>query len=117
MKINIEAKLNNEVFKGKGIKKNNQIIYKDKNILTKITLDNIITIEREEDYYIKINLKKGIKLAGTYITKYGNINIETLTSSIFVSENEIKITYKLYVDKHYIDTIQYNLKFSLDTHI
>lgn len=118
-KINIEATLKNKnemhTFKGKGIKRNNQIIYNDENIQTKITLDNIVTIERKSDYNLKINLKKGIKLPGTYITNYGTLNIETHATTLIQKNNEIEITYKLKVNGDYIDTFTYNLKISLDT--
>ncbi len=118
-KINIEAVLktknNIHTFKGKGIKKDNQIIYNDENVQTKITLDNIITIERNSDYNLKINFKPGIKLKGTYITNYGTLNVETKTINLIQKNNELEITYKLKVNETHIDTFTYNLKFTLDT--
>ena len=118
-KINIEAvlKTKNSVhkFKGKGIKRNNQIIYNDKNIQTKITLDNVIIIERNSDYNLKIKLKKYIKQKGLYITKYGTLNVETKTLKLIQKNNELEITYKLKINESYIDTFTYNLKFTLDT--
>lgn len=118
-KIYIEATLKNEngthTFKGKGIKRNNQIIYNDNNVQTKITIDDIITIERKYEYQLKINLKKGIKQTGTYITKYGIIEFETTTNKLIKKNNELEIIYKLRANEDYIDTFTYNLKFTLDT--
>ena len=124
-KINIEAilKSKNEThtFKGKGIKKDNQIIYNDKNVQTKVTIGNEITIERKVDqadkvdYHLKINLKKGIIKEGTYITNYGTFNLKTITINLINQKNEFKITYKLFIDETYIDTFTYYLKFTLDT--
>ncbi len=118
-KINIEATLKSKnemhTFKGKGIKKDNQIIYNDKNIQTKITTGNIITIERTSDYYLKINLKKGIIKEGTYITNYGTFDLKTITTNLIKQKNELKITYKLIIAETYIDTFTYYLKFTLDT--
>ena len=120
-KVKIEATLKNgevnHIFKGKGIKKNNQIIYNDGNVQTKVIFDNIITIERNAEYKLKLNLKKGIKLDGTYITNYGIIELETITSELIQKNNELKITYKIKSNGIVVDTFTYNLKFSLDTEI
>lgn len=118
-KINIIATLKTtsetHTFKGKGIKRNNQIIYNDESVQTKITIDKIITIERKSNYHLKINLKNGIKELGTYITNYGIINLETFTTKIIQKKDELEITYKLMVNQDLIDTFTYNLKFTLDT--
>ena len=105
----------NHIFKGKGIKKDNQIIYNDGNVQTKVIFDNIITIERNAEYKLKINLKKGINLEGTYITNYGKIELETITSELIQKNNELQITYKIRANGVVVDTFTYNLKFSLDT--
>ena len=124
-KINIEATLKSKnethTFKGKGIKKDNQIIYNDKNVQTKVTIGNEITIERKVDqadkvdYHLKINLKKGIIKEGTYITNYGTFDLKTITTNLIKQKNELKITYKLIIAETYIDTFTYYLKFTLDT--
>jgi hypothetical protein len=118
-KINIQASLKNSQekieFKGLGIKQNNTIIYKNNNIRTKITIDNIITIERWQENYLKLNLKKGIKLKGTYITKYGNLNLTTETKEIKLTKNSLKTTYILIINDNYIDTFEYILNFSIDS--
>ena len=118
-KIKIEASLKNSnenhTYKGKGIKNKQIIIYNDEKVQTKVTLDNIITIERIGEYYLKLNLKKGIKLKGIYKTNYGSLNIETITEEIKKEKNSIKIIYKLIINNAQIDTFTYNLKFTLDT--
>ena len=118
-KINIETVLinkeKNHKFKGKGIKKDNQIIYLDKKVQTKITLDSIITIERKKDYYLKLNFKNGIKTKGIYINNYGTFEIEIKTLEIITKDNELKIIYKIKVSENEFDTFIYKLKFSLDT--
>lgn len=118
-KVNIEATLKNSeknhTFKGKGIKKDNQIIYLDQNVQTKITLDNMIKIERNSEYSLILNLKKGIKTKGTYINNYGSFIIQIETLDLIQKNNELKITYKLRINETYLDTFTYNLKFTLDT--
>ena len=120
-KINIKAilKSNEEthIFQGKGIKKDSRIIYLDENTQTKITLDNIITIERKSNYHLILNLKKGIKLKGKYINNYGTIELETYAAEIIKKKNEIQITYTIIANKEVLDTFTYKLKFSLDTWI
>ena len=82
---------------------------------TKIKIDDIITIERNNEYKIIINLKKGIKLKGSYTTKYGNINIETTAKEITKEKNTLKIVYDLTVNDEYIDTFSYYCEYSIDS--
>lgn len=118
-KINIKAKLSSKddihIFEGKGIKNKNEIIYKDKDVSTKIILDEIISIERKADYFLKLNLKKGIKLEGEYITKYGNMKVETTLQDIKQEENKIELIYKLEINDEYVDTFEYNFEYSIDS--
>ena len=119
MKINIKTTLkNNEethTYKGKAIKNKNIITYKDENTLTKIKIDDIIRVERKNEYKIILNLKKGIKLEGNYITKYGSIKLETLTKEIIKKENSLKIIYDLLINNEYIDTFTYYCEYSIDS--
>ena len=78
-------------------------------------MDNIITIERNAEYKLILNLKKGIKSKGTYINNYGTFEVEVETIELIQKNNELKITYKLKANKSDIDTFIYNLKFTLDT--
>ena len=119
MKINIKTSLKNKegthTFKGKAIKNKNIITYKDENVLTKIKIEDIITIERNNEYKIIINIKKGIKLKGSYTTKYGNINIETTAKEKKKEKNTLKIVYDLTVNDEYIDTFSYYCEYSIDS--
>lgn len=119
MKINIKTFLINKegthTFNGKAIKSENLITYKDGNTLTKIKIDDTITIERKDDYQIILNLKKGIKLKGRYITKYGSIDIETHTKDIIKKENSLEIIYNLTVNNELIDTFTYYCEYSIDS--
>lgn len=119
MKINIKASLKNKegthIFEGKAIKNKNIITYKDENILTKIIIDDTITIERNGEYEIILNLKKGIKLKGSYITKYGSISIETHAKEIIKEKNTLKIIYDLAVNNEYVDTFTYYCEYSIDS--
>ncbi len=119
MKVKINAKIKNKnennSFNGYGIKNKNIITYNDNNIITKITLDNIITIERKAEYTLIIKLKEGINLEGTYKTKYGNFKIETFTKEIKKEKNKLKIVYDLKINNEYIDTFTYKLEYSIDS--
>lgn len=115
IKATLKYKDEKHIFEGYGIKKDNQIIYNDENVQTKITIDNIICIERKSDYFIKINLKEGINLPGLYITNYGNFSLKSKALKIKYTENELEIIYKLMINEELLDTFSYNLKFSLDT--
>ena len=119
MRITIKTSLINKeeihTFKGKAIKNKNIITYKDENTLTKIKIDDIITIERKNEYQIILNLKKGIKLKGNYITKYGSIDIETYTKDIIKKQNSLKIIYDLIVNNELINTFTYYCEYSIDS--
>lgn len=119
MKVNIKTTLKNKEgihsFEGKAIKNNNTITYKDKNTITKIKIDDIITIQRKDEYEIILNLKKGIKLKGSYITKYGSIDIYSYAKDIIKEKNKIIITYDLIINDEYIDTFTYNCEYSIDS--
>ncbi len=119
MKIKIKTKLKNKkethIFEGSGIKSKNIITYNDNNIITKIIIEDVITIERKKDYYLKIHLKEGIKLEGKYMTNYGDIKISTYTKKIESKEKYLKIIYDLIINNEYIDTFTYNLEYSIDS--
>ena len=119
LKIKIKTKLKNKkethIFEGSGIKNKNIITYNDNNIITKIIIEDVITIERKKDYYLKIHLKEGIKLEGKYMTNYGDIKISTYTKKIESKEKYLKIIYDLIINNEYIDTFTYNLEYSIDS--
>ncbi len=115
IKTTLKSKEENHTFDGYGIKNKNIITYIDNNVITKITIDNIITIERKQQYSLKINLKESINLEGKYITKYGTFKVETYTKKIVKTKNTLKLTYDLNINGEYIDTFTYNLEYSIDS--
>lgn len=115
IKTTLKSKEENHTFDGYGIKNKNIITYIDNNVITKITIDNIITIERKKQYSLKINLKESINLEGKYITKYGTFKVETYTKKIVKTKNTLKLTYDLNINGEYIDTFTYNLEYSIDS--
>ncbi len=118
-KINIKSELKSKnqhhVFEGKGIKNGQKITYSDEGIMTTITLDEIIYLERKKDYYMKIGFYKSKTLDGTYIISEGKIDIKTTTHEVRRQKNAIKIKYSLYINSAYIDDFELNLQYSIDT--
>lgn len=117
-KVKIKAILKNKetnTFIGYGIKNKNVITYNDCNIITKITMDKTITIERKEEYFLQIKLKKGINLEGKYITKYGNLKVETCAKEIKIDKNYLKVIYDLKINNEFTDTFTYILEYSIDS--
>ncbi len=118
-KIKIKAFLKNDkethVFDGKGIKKNNQLIYLDGKVQTTVIIDDMITIKRRDRYELELNFKKGMKSYGKYINEYGNFEFEVETIDLVKTNNSLKIAYKLKDGDYYINTFTYNLEFTLDT--
>lgn len=106
----ITNKEGTHIFKGKGIKNKNVIIYKEGKKKTKLTLGKTIKLERIDDEIIELKFKKGIKLKGKYITKYGTLKLETYTKKI----EEGKVVYDLYVNEQFVDTFEYNFEYSID---
>ncbi len=100
IKIKSEIKSKNEthIFKGKGIKTKNKIIYTDNGILTTITLGNIIYLERKKDYYLKLGFCTDKTTFGTYIIPEGKFKIEIKTKKIKIEKNCIKIEYFIKID-------------------
>lgn len=118
-KINIEMclKSSEEVYKykGKGLKRNNKLIFNDNNVKTIITLDKTIYLERIHDYSIKLGFCINKKIHTTYNTQEGIFNIYTDTNYIKTKENTINIRYKEYINKIFIDEFELFLKFGIDT--
>ncbi len=117
-KIKIKTILKNKTdiheFSGKAIKTNNTITYNDNNTLTKITIDDTVSIERKNDYYIKLNFKQTKTIQGTYETKEGNFNIKTETKELNIKKDSIKIKYNLIINNVFIDTFYFNLQYTID---
>ena len=70
---------------------------------------------RNQNIPLKIKLKQGINLKGEYTTKYGSLGTTTFTHHVYKDANSLNITYDLYIDEKFIDTFDYNLKYSIDT--
>ena len=117
-KIEIKTILKNKTdihkYFGKAIKNGNSIIYSDNNISTKIIIDDIISIERKKDYYIKLNFQKGKTIKGIYKTKEGNLNITTETKDIKIKKDSIKIEYNLIINNVFVDTFCFSLQYTID---
>lgn len=118
-KINIKSVLKSQKetvkYEGKGIKNKNRIVFNEKAVKTAIDIKNKIIIERKEEYYLKIVFSKQKKEEGKYITKYGNLKIETYTKELKIEENKFKIKYDLIINEHFIDTFEYNFEYSIDS--
>ena len=115
IKANLKNKNENHKYEGMGIKNKNVITYNDENVITKVIFDNIITVERKKDYFLKIYFKEGINLEGEYITNYGKLKVDVYTKKLNIEKNNLKVIYDLKINNEYIDTFTYNLKYSIDT--
>lgn len=112
----IKSKENVHTFEGKGIKQNNKITYNDNGVLTTITLDDVIYLERKKDFYMRLGFSTNKNMEGTYIIPEGKILIETTTKSIKQEENSIIINYFLNIDNAEKNEFELNLQYSIDTH-
>lgn len=117
-KIKIKAKIKNKneihTFTGKGILTENGLTYKDKESLTKITL-NPLKIERISSSTIEINLKEGKTCEAIYKTKYGVIHLESKLLELKQEKRKLYIKYILIQNKVIVDTFEYNLEYSIDS--
>jgi uncharacterized beta-barrel protein YwiB (DUF1934 family) len=116
-KINIKTEMINEektVFEGKGIKKNNEIIFYDNGIKTKIKLDNILSIKREKDYLLELEFIVGKITHATYTISDINMTFEIFTESLNINKNSIELVYT--INNAYDKKLKfiYNVEFSID---
>ena len=116
IKIKAVLKSKNSVheFIGKGIKTNNIITYNDNNTLTKIVLNNIVSLERKNDQYIKLNFEKNKKLQGVYEINEGKFDLKIETKELIIKEGSIKIKYNLIINNEFIDTFYFSLQYTID---
>ena len=103
------------IFEGKGILKNNQIIYNDGGVLTTITLGETVYLERKKDYYYKLGFCMSKYEKGTYIISEGNIELKTFTNYLKCEENRIEIRYSLIIDNVNKKDFILNLQYHIDT--
>lgn len=117
-KIKIRSQIKNKdgihTFIGKGILNKNVITYKDKEVLTKITLKPL-RIERIDQNTIEINLKEREISKVIYKTEYGIYYIESELIELKESKGSINIKYNLIQNNSILDTFEYNLEYSIDS--
>ena len=118
-KITIKSHLISEdeiKFTGKGIMKDNEIIFYEDKVKTKIKiLENMITITREENYCLKMEFIRGKKTEATYNMYGKNFYLEIFTNDIKIGKNKIFINYDLTLDKNEKMNFIYNLEYSIDS--
>lgn len=110
-KIKIKTTINDEHFYCEGIKNQNNIIYKDNNVLVKIIFSDIIKIIRENsEYKIELNFNKNEKTKINYLLKEYNKSLELnlVTKNININNNYIEILYEV------IDNNEGNINFKLE---
>ena len=120
-KINIKYTLENITTKdiiknkGKGILKNNQIIFFDNNIKVTICLyNNKIKMTRQcNDYNLEMNFEKFLTINSFYdIKDIGVIDIKIKTLNLLIKDNQIFLEYKMYLDKE-AKLFKYNLEYEV----
>ena len=102
-------------YEGFGIKNKNVFTYNDDGLLTKVIIDDIVTIERRKDYEIVLKYGEGKKLKGFYKTKYGCFKIETITKNIEKNKKSLKIVYDLIINDEFTDTFTFYFEYSIDS--
>lgn len=112
LNTSLKSKNENHTFKGKAINKKNTFTYNDDVTITKVTLDDVIVVERKN---IKLFFKEGKKIEGIYNTPFGHIKLETYTKEIKKEKNKIIIKYNLLLDNQHIDTFTYIFEYSIDS--
>ena len=107
----------NEVYEyeGKGIKRDNKIIFYDSGVKTIVTLDNTIYLERCADYYIKLGFCVNKNVHTTYNSPEGCMDIYTDTYLLKRENDAFDIRYKEYIGETFIGDFNLFLKFGIDS--
>lgn len=113
IKAETKSKNSNHKFIGKGLKRGPKIIYYDGKIKTQIIIEDKISIIREGEYYIELNLQEKNNLEGKYQTAYGYLSLKSSNVHINKTANSLYLKYDLLVNDEFVDTFEYNLNFSL----
>lgn len=118
-KISIKSHLisDDEInFIGKGILKENEIIFYEDKIKTKVKiLEEKIIISREENYLLKMEFIRGKKTEATYNMYDKNFYLDIFTNDLKIEENKIFVNYDLTLDKNEKINFIYNLEYSIDS--
>lgn len=118
-KIKIKAILKSKdeihIFEGKGIKKDNKIMYSDQGVKTIITLGDVVLLERKKDYCLKMGFCTYNSVKGTYIIPEGKLDLKTQTKELKQGKNELKIIYLMEVNGVLVGEFTLNLYYSIDS--
>ncbi len=118
-KVNIKSKLISEeetLFSGKGILKNNELIFYENKIKNKIKiLKDKIIIERISDYSLKMEFIMGKMTKGTYTMYDQNLYLDIFTSKLNTGENSVFIEYNLLINTNEKINFIYNIEYTIDS--
>ena len=115
IKSTLKTKDSIHTYEGKGILNNNQIIYNDHGIITKITIDTPLIIERSKNYDMKLGFKTNEIIKGTYIINEGTLETTTKTKELKIEKNSIIIKYNLKINSVNIDNFEFILTYTIDS--
>lgn len=118
-KISIKSNLisDEEIdFIGKGILKDNEIVFYENKVKTKIKiLEEKLVIIREENYLLKMEFMRGKITEATYNMYDKNFYFEIFTNELKIEENKILVNYDLTLDENEKMNFIYNLEYSIDS--
>lgn len=118
-KIHIKSKLvslEETVFSGKGILKENEIIFYENKVKTKIKLSkNKIIIERLNDYFLKMEFIRSKKTNATYTMGDKCFYLDIFTNSLKIDKNKFSINYDLTLNNDEKMNFIYNVEYSIDS--
>lgn len=118
-KITIKSELISDEktkFLGRGILKDNEIIFYENGVKTKIKLNvNNIIIERVKDYKLIMKFIKGKNTKATYTIYDHNLLLDIYTEELKINENNFKIEYILMISDSQKMNFIYNVEYSIDS--
>lgn len=111
----LKSSTDEHIYQGKALLNNNKISYNDHGIMTRIILDDIIWLERESNYLIKMGFSDNKDITGTYIIPEGTMEVKTVVESLLREENSIEIKYSVIINNVFIDNFVLNLIYTIDS--